>query len=34
MEMVQPMMAAGAYDTSTRKQMHYERRRRSRRSSR
>jgi Ca-activated chloride channel family protein len=34
MEMVQPMMAAGAYDATTRKQMHYERRSRARRSSR
>jgi Ca-activated chloride channel family protein len=34
MEMVQPMMAAAAYDSSTRKQMHYEQRQRKRRTSR
>jgi Ca-activated chloride channel family protein len=34
MDVVQPMMAAGAYDATTRKQMHYERRSRARRSSR
>ncbi|HEY7283419.1 MAG TPA: hypothetical protein VID47_17715, partial [Actinomycetota bacterium] len=34
METVQPMMAVGAYDPATRKQMHYERRSRARRSSR